>query len=167
MIQIISTCKHKLHEYEFVKPITDIFPEARVVHYKELNDEHLSADAVIITGTSLKDVEYLKNLDKFDWVKTYKKPLIGICAGAQIIAKLHYGGLTYGKEIGLIPLKGKHPFPEEFSGYALHKNAIQESSDFEILAENEKVQAFKIGNQYGILFHPEVRNKELLKKLIN
>lgn len=162
---IISTCEHKLHEYEFVKPIMDIFPDARVVHYKELVDEYETTDSVIIAGTSLKDMEYLKHLNKFEWLKTYKKLVVGICAGAQIIAKLHFADLTFGKEIGLINLQGKSPFPEKFQAYALHKNSIRESSSFEILAKNDKVQAFKIDNKTGLLFHPEVRNKELLKGL--
>ncbi len=165
MLLIISTCEHKLHEYEFVKPITDIFPEGRVVHYKELVDEYKNADALIITGTSLKDEEYLKRLNKFEWLRTYEKPVIGICAGAQIIAKQNWASITYGKEIGMIKIKGKPPFPEIFEGYALHKNAILESSDFEVLAKNERMQAFRKGKKYGILFHPEVRNKEVLKNI--
>lgn len=163
---IISTCEHKLHELEFVKPLTDIFPDAKTVHYKDLVDEQKNVDTIIISGTSLKDEEYLKHLNKFDWIKTSKSNIIGICAGAQIIAKLHWGDLTYGKEIGTITVIGKDPFPESFEAYALHKNSIELSSDFEILAHNDKVQAFKIDKKTGLLFHPEVRNKDLLKKLI-
>ena len=60
-VLLISTCAEKLHELEFVKPISDILKKANVdffvKSYLEINEEDLgNSDKVIICGTSLKTV---------------------------------------------------------------------------------------------------------------
>ena len=90
MILIINICKENLHYYEFVKPIEDILIKNNlkyfVKHYNEMVENDLeNVDKVIICGTSLKDNNFLKDIDKFYWIKTIRKPVYGICGGMQII----------------------------------------------------------------------------------
>ena len=58
---------------------------------------------------------------------------------------------------------------KEFEAYELHNYSVKPSKDFEILAKSKKcVQAIKHKSKpiYGILFHPEVRNKWIIKRFL-
>lgn len=164
---IISVCKNKLHEYEFVYPITNLYPEAQIYHYKNLQREFETTEPIIICGTSLKDNEFLNDIEAFDWIKTCKAPIIGICAGAQIICKVLWGSLISNLEIGMVEINGKNPLPTKFNAYTLHSKGIEAPSDFEIIAKNNTTQAFRKDNKIGLLFHPEVRNKDFFDKLLH
>ena len=101
MILIINLNKYKLHDLEFIKPITDLLDNYKVIHYKKLKESDIKkADKIIIAGTSLKNNDYLKDLKNFKWIKDFKEPLLGICSGMQIIALLHKAKLKKSKEIG-------------------------------------------------------------------
>src|SRR3989344_5583812 len=106
MILVINLNKYKLHDWEFIKPITDLLESCRVVHYKNLKQEYLErAEKIIIAGTSLKDNEYLEDIKNFSWIKDYKKPILGICAGMQILALINGAKLKKSKEIGQTEIK--------------------------------------------------------------
>jgi anthranilate/para-aminobenzoate synthase component II len=105
MILLISICKEKLHYYEFVKPIEDILKKSKINFftrsYKNLKKEDLiNCEKVIICGTSILDNNFIKELDKFSWVSDFEKPILGICAGFQII------GLLWGGERGSFSPRG-------------------------------------------------------------
>jgi GMP synthase (glutamine-hydrolysing) len=60
-------------------------------------------------------------------------------------------------------------FEGDFKAYALHNYSVKQSQTFEVLAESTKcIQAIKHKqkNIYGLLFHPEVRNQEILRNFI-
>ncbi|HEX9863034.1 MAG TPA: hypothetical protein VGB11_07125, partial [Candidatus Bathyarchaeia archaeon] len=60
-------------------------------------------------------------------------------------------------------------FSSSFKAYALHNYSIQPSLEFDVLADSAKcVQAIKHKHKdiYGVLFHPEVRNKEIIQRFI-
>lgn len=176
MILIINICKEKLHELEFVKPIEDILRKNRVnfetKHRSNINEKNIKKfDKIIITGTSLKDDKFLEDLNKFQWLKLYEKPVLGICGGMQILFLIFKGILKIEKEIGLIDVDFKKKFlgmERKRHAYNLHK-FYAESNEFEIFAESVKSnsripQAVKHKTKpfYGTLFHPEVRNKKLI-----
>jgi len=169
VILIINISKEKLHYLEFVKPVEDILRKNSIKfitkHYKEIPKEDTSADKIIICGTSLKDNDYLDNLSYFGWIKESSKPIFGICGGMQIISLIFNGKKKKCREIGKIEVD----FRKEFLGfegriksYALH-SLYAESKDFEIYAKSDKCpQAIKHKTKplYGVLFHPEVMNKD-------
>ena len=173
MILLISTCSEKLHELEFVNPVKEIVKENYLVkHYDDVCEKDLdNSEKVIICGTSLKDNKFLKDVEKFRWLKHFEKPVLGICAGSHII-KLVFGGEKKRiKEIGQIFIK----FNKEFFGlsgvqkvYSLHQLFVN-SREFEIFGSSERCdQAFKHKkkNIYGVLFHPEVFNKNLIRNFV-
>ncbi|MAF51211.1 MAG: hypothetical protein CMH64_03915 [Nanoarchaeota archaeon] len=143
MILVISVCENKLHEEEFVKPVTDLLENYKVVHYSELKE--VKEDKIIICGTALKDNSYLDHLDKFSWLKNFKGKVLGICAGMQIIGKVLGKELEEDKKIGFIDNK-----------YYLHSFKVKGFGD--ILEKN---------NFKGVLFHPEIRNKEIIKEFVD
>jgi GMP synthase (glutamine-hydrolysing) len=170
MILIISTCEEKLHELEFVKPIEKIVGNCFVKRYDEVKDKDLKkADKIIIAGTSLRDNEVLENLNYFDWLKDFYKPVFGICAGHHIIQLIFGAKLMKIQEIGLVEVN----FEKDFFGligkqkvYSLH-GRFSLSNEFEVFAKSQEcVQAVKHKDKeiYSILFHPEVYNKEVLKR---
>ncbi len=172
MILIISTCSDRLNEFEFVQPIVNIVnKEWKIKHYSKVSKNDISvADKVIICGTSLKDNRFLEDLKLFEWLKNFDKPVLGICAGMQIIG-LNFGAkLVLKKEIGMIKVEMKKEnilFDNDFEVYCLHGNSLSNLKQFEILAKSEtSVQVIKKDNIYGILFHPEVRNENIVKNFI-
>src|SRR3989339_539778 len=149
-ILIISTCKEKLHELEFVKPIEKILSQNNMnfttINYQNLSQNYLNNyDKIIITGTSFKDNEFLEDLKKFSWINNLNKPILGICAGMHLI------GLD-----------------KKQSVYLLHGKQInfEKLNVFEIFSQRvDSIYAVKHKSKeiYGISFHPEVKNPELIK----
>lgn len=181
MILILSLCKEKLHELEFVKPIEKIVKENHLVKsYKDITIGDLKkADKVILSGTSLKDFDYLGDLDNFLWIKDFDKPLLGICAGMQVLVH-HLGGelsrddrsIIEHIEIGINTVKFNKTFlgiPKGKSEvYSLHRLGVGEiGKNFDVYAKSDKdIQAVKHKSKdiYGVLFHPEVYNHEVIEE---
>ena len=168
MILVINVCSEKLHFYEFVKPVLDILSgrDVLVRHYDEIEKEDLEkCEKVVICGTSLKDNEFLNNLDKFDWLKDFEKPVLGICAGFQILGLIFGGEVKKKLEIGFF----REKFDKEFLGlkgevevYHLHNNMLEFDESWQRFSGVDFAQAVRRKNFYGVLFHPEVRNKEMI-----
>lgn len=182
MILLISSCNENIHELEFVKPIQDFLDlnsiDNNVIHYKDVSKKDLDkCDKVIICGTSLKDSEFVEGVERFEWLKDFNKPVFGICAGMQIIGLIYNGKLNKKTEIGYF----KEMFNKEFLGISkgkeievwhLHNNYCDFSllDDFEVYCISGDIsQAVKHKNKeiYGVLFHPEVRNKEMILRFVN
>lgn len=172
MILIIEIYNNRFHYFEFVKPIEDLYRKNEIeftrIHYKNLTEKIISkADKVIIAGTSLKDNGFIKDIDEFQWIKEFDKPILGICGGMHILGSIYNGKLEKRQEIGLTEVKFKKEFigiDYETQVYELH-NFYVDSEEFQVFAESKKCsQAIKHKKKpfYGVLFHPEVRNKDLL-----
>lgn len=159
MILLINICKEKLHFYEFVKPVADIvkkYDSVLIAHYKNLTKSEIEkADKIIICGTSIKNNEFLKkeNLQKFNWLKKTKKPVLGICGGSHIIGLILGKKLKDKKEIGLKEIEIKKEFlgvKGKLNVYHLHQLVVLP-------------ETFQKKNLCATLFHPEVRNKEIIE----
>ena len=176
-ILIIDICKEKLHYYEFVKPIKDILKKNNiknfVKNYKKITKKDLTKiSKVIICGTSLKDNEFIKYFDKFRWILNFNQPILGICGGVEIIGLIFGGKLKRKTEIGYY----KENFEKDFLSlkgsrevYHLHNYYIdfKKLKEFDVFSKNNKIpQAVKHKEKpiLGVLFHPEVRHKDLIKK---
>lgn len=184
-ILIISTCKEKLHELEFVKPVEDILKKNKMPfftrNYREVSESDVERCLkIIICGTSLKDFDYFNNINSFSWLKNFEKPVLGICAGMQILVAI-YGGQIFGEgrnvkdklEIGFVTAVFKKTFfglVDNVQTYNLHQLGVGKIGKyFEIFAtSNEGIQAIKHKEKpiYGVLFHPEVRNKNLILEFV-
>ncbi len=189
-VLIISTNQFKLHEFEFVLPIVQALKAAEklkqiciiVKHYKSISKNDLNkACCIIIAGTALKDNEYMQHVKLFDWLKHCNKPVLGICAGMQIIAKIFDQHITRKKRIGvsyislthhakhdelLNNIKGKKLKVYELHNFAIECKSIDKSNNFLVLAKSRGIAEIikhKTKPIYGVLFHPEVLNKELLQ----
>lgn len=106
--------------------------------------------------------------------ETLKKgvPLIGVCLGAQMLAKV-LGAKVYrgeqGKEIGWIDVfkTGEHQFfkefPDSFRVFQWHGDTFDLPGGAKIIYSSEKYenQAFVYDKAIGLQFHLEVRLKDL------
>jgi GMP synthase (glutamine-hydrolysing) len=169
--------KNSLGFYEFVLPIITVvktLDDYAVKHYTELRqDDGKNCDCIILSGTPLKDNATLSQLEKFEWIRTCDKPLLGICAGMQTTGLLFGSRLTKCLGIGMTEIKTlkENPlFSSVFKAYILHNFSVAPSEHFEVLAESAQcIQAIKHRqlDVYGVLFHPEVRNQEILQRFVH
>lgn len=126
--------------------------------------------AIIFGGpmSANDDSEFIKR--EIDWIKvplTEGKPFLGICLGAQMLAK-HLGSRVGphpdGKvEVGYYPLCPTRAALRIFPGwpdhvYQWHREGFELPAGSELLAEGEvfRIQAFRFGAAFGVQFHPEV-----------
>jgi GMP synthase (glutamine-hydrolysing) len=177
MILIVQICNQKFHYFEFVKPIEDVLKrnsiEFESVHYKKLDyNLILKAEKIIISGTSLKDNKFLDDITLFSWIKEFNKPILGICGGMHVLGLIFDGLLKKQQEIGLTEINFNKEFLSKYGkiqAYELH-NFFVESDEFDIFALSKNCrQAIKHKQKpfFGVLFHPEVRNKDLIINFIN
>ncbi len=182
MILIVDLCREaeSLSKYEFVDPIANSVRRAgseyEVVHFTELTEDLIErSDRIILCGTALKDDLYARRIDLFSWIKDLEKPLLGICAGMQVMAAVFGGEIVPQPKIGLekieivkeTPLLGQ---PREIEGYHLHNFGVTLPPGFDLVGGGaDRIEGFKHARRpiYGIIFHPEVRNRWIVERFVN
>jgi len=178
-ILLVDLCfeKDSLSQYEFVHPIRDALQNAgilcNILHYTEVKPQDLAShDKIILCGTSLLDNVYAEHLELFSWIKDLKKPILGICAGMQVIGAVYGGSIVPNQAIGLEEIEvamnslllGE---PRQIEVYHLHNYAVTLPEGLSLLAGRiDAVEAFRHCTHptYGILFHPEVRSRWILER---
>jgi GMP synthase (glutamine-hydrolysing) len=168
--------KDSLGFYEFVSPVIKIAEtqdECIIKHFLEVTNQDMSqCDRIILSGTALKDTATLRQPEKFMWLKETEKPVFGICAGMETIGMVFGMRLIRCLEIGMTQikiLKENSLFSGDFKAYSLHSYCVEPPEDFSIWANSTKcvqIIKHKIKPIYGVLFHPEVRNPEIIKRFI-
>jgi GMP synthase-like glutamine amidotransferase len=175
MILIIEVCSDRLSYFEFVKPIENILKKAKrdifAKHYMKLNQRDLeAAEKIVICGTALKDFSYSEDIDQFNWMEEFHRPILGICAGMQILARVFGSSLIENVRIGQYKVKtvrkSSLTSKAEFRSYFLNSKAAGLSDKFEVLGESGRLPCMikhKDREFYGCLFHPEVLNPEIIE----
>ena len=174
MILLVSVCSEKFGENEFVRPVQSILANANIScstrHYTELRDGNVhKSEKAIICGTALKDFGYLANMDRFEWLKKFEKPVLGICAGYQIILTIFSNKIVEKTRIGQFKVnilhENKLTTNKEFYSYFLNSRDSNTQKHFIVLAKTrDSVCMVKHENKeiYGCLFHPEALNQEII-----
>ncbi len=131
-------------------------------------DQH--AGAVIFGGpTSANDDHMAYIRQEIDWISIALdsgKPFLGICLGAQMMVR-NLGGKVERQPDGMVEIgyhsleptaRGSQVFDGQMNFYQWHKEGFDLPSGCERLATGKvfENQALRLGNAYGIQFHPEV-----------
>lgn len=182
MILIIdlSYRARSLSHDEFVCPVAHIVHRAgrewRETHFSEMKSDGLtSAEGIILCGTALKDNLFATKVQEFSWLRTISVPVLGICAGMQLLCRVFGGTIRPGCEIGMTtvrvdtpdPLLCKHP---AFPAYELHSYSCDPPRGWLTIAvSDECVQAIRHPEKplYGVMFHPEVRNDWVVEQFLS
>jgi len=156
--------------------------EPLTLHYRSVQDELFGSprrqtgaiSGVIICSSALGDNEALRDIRFFSWIGSVGVPILGICQGMVILSVLNGGDYTPCEEIGLTrirklredPVLGQ---PGEITVYELHSIVATLPPGFTALAHNDAIQAFRsqAGTIRGVLFHPEVRNREIIHRFVD
>jgi len=142
--------------------------------------EQLDCDGIILSGGAVRialgDSSQVGHANEY--LDSFGKPILGICAGQQFIA-MHFGGKCepsanpeYG-EVEIIVEKEDGLFkgvPKKFTAWASHNDEVTEYPGFELLARSSKGVNHAIMHKkkpiYGTLFHPEVEHTQYGEEII-
>ena len=169
--------ENSLFSKEFISPITDILDEEvcvwQISSYKELPSVNLAKfEKIILSGNQVMDKGPSEEERKkyFSWLLTAKNDILGICAGAQVLAQVHGADLYEQAEFGLLHIQvleeDKLIKKELKEIYSVHSKAFTIPKGWTCLAKTSCPQVIRKENHYAILFHPEVRNKELIRSFL-
>lgn len=168
--------------------------EWRVLKYLDVNSdiisndtpvEDIECDGLVLSGGAPRIAYEELRLGRIDdYLDKLNIPILGICVGAQFIAR-HFGGEAgeaespeYGKTV-IHVLNEDDLFqgiPKEFTAWESHNDEVKElGSNLIQLARSEacRNQAFKHKEKkiYALQFHPEVEHTEygfeIFKNFIN
>ncbi|NTV76951.1 MAG: diphthine--ammonia ligase [Methanothrix sp.] len=178
-ILLIDLCaaSDSLFEYEFVHPIRAALKDSgygsHILHYSKITPNDIDAsEKIILCGTALKDDDYLHKLGSLSWIKDFRKPLMGICAGMQAISAVYGGSILSCPAIGLTEIEIRQESsilgePRSLEVFQLHNHAATLPEKFILLAgEGDAALAFQHQclPTFGFLFHPEVRCRWILER---
>lgn len=108
-----------------------------------------------------------KELDWISQVLAADKPYLGVCLGAQMLARVLGATVDHHpkaqREIGYYPIRatadGQDLFPPELYVYQWHQEGFEIPASATLLAQGDAFpnQAFRYGTRaYGVQFHPEI-----------
>jgi len=135
--------------------------------------------ALILSGGPASVYDNEEDIKNLDFILNLNIPVLGICYGHQLLAKLVGGDIRRGKgEFGRTEIKILKDDPL-FKGWEQKENVWMSHRDYvaelpeiaEVLAISERdyIAAFKLKNRpiYGVQFHPEVHHTAKGRKLLN
>lgn len=167
MILVIDCGSSKV---PYITQCIDEFMDVETVKINDFNPNDLDKySGVVISGAPilLTEIDTKPYLEKMTWIKTYDKPILGICFGHQLI------GLTYGASVTrqkedrdwqtietLTDAALFAKFPQEFEMMEDHCETVSIPANFIHLGVSDACinEAMKHKEKpiYGIQFHPEV-----------
>lgn len=144
--------------------------DVQVLGLMDFKAENLAQfDGVVLSGAPilLTDIDPTPYLQHLSWIKTYDKPLLGICFGHQIIGLLHGARVSKMREdrgfqeIELIMDDSLFErLPDVFEMQEDHCEHISVPHGFDLLACSDacinEAMKHKEKPMYGVQFHPEV-----------
>lgn len=182
MLLIINTAD-MINDERYVKPIKEVLGKRVFVrHMLEVKEIPENISKIIIAGNSIfssnLSVGQIRNV--FKWLDDFDKPVLGICAGQQIIAQYFGSRVSRHDARGLKKFVVKHrdkilkDVKSKFNGYVSHNFAVPCPKDFEVLARANTMKVIpeylakhKTRPIYITTFHPEFSEKQIIENFSN
>ncbi len=180
-ILIINNAEPEIQD--FVRSLEDIVKSCEIevsrIEYADCLKTDLSAfDGILMSGSPQGDDIVEHHAPYFAWIRTYQKPVLGICAGHHITGYLYGSKLLYSQEPESgdfeIKLLTDDPLleslPRNLSVKQMHNDSISLPEDFLLLATSDtcRNQLMRHKNKplYTCQFHPEFYNHKLIQNFI-
>ncbi|MFP4119014.1 MAG: diphthine--ammonia ligase [Candidatus Woesearchaeota archaeon] len=167
--------------YEFIKPIVEALKENyvsfEIVPLSEAGAETIKGKKIIMSGTALKDNSFMKYDKQAKIIVENGKPVLGICAGMELIVRTE--GIELDKISELGPVKVSTVKDHELvtgldatQHYFMHKYGVSKNRNttlIQLLVTDKAMALVKLKDKpiYGVQFHPELGDKSLLLKFID
>lgn len=168
---------------EFALPIEQIISDCGsssvFIEYADcLSFNFNEVDGAILTGSPQGDDIVDHHLPYFQWVKDFKKPVLGICAGHHITGFMHGATLLQSEEpeAGDFEVEIVKPdpllneLPNSFRVKQMHNDSVTLPHDFELLATSltclNQLMKHKQKPLYTCQFHPEFYNHDLVRNFV-
>lgn len=177
MILIINTA-NLISDERYAKPIKSLLPNSHIRHYMELDHLPSNTTKIVISGNSVfsANMSLREIKSRFSWLDTFEGPVMGICAGQQIIAEYFGARLARHDARGLKKFVVKHRdkilkgVKDKFNGYVAHNFGAPLPEGFHILARANTAKAYpeylaKHNKKpiYILSFHPEFSEKQIVE----
>ncbi len=175
-ILIVNSAEEGISEFTY--PIQKIFRkidvDSDIVEYKScLHVSFNDYDGVVISGSPQGDDIVEHHQPWFQWLKSYKKPVLGICAGHHVLGYMY--GSEYLRSVepesGIVEIEilRSDPIfnglPTKLKANQMHNDSITLPENFIHLAKSEvcfnQVMKHPDKPHYTFQFHPEFVNHEI------
>nr|MBD3623700.1 hypothetical protein [Sunxiuqinia sp.] len=168
---------------EFAENIAKIVQGEQVnydlINYRDCQKQDLSKyEGILISGSPQGDDIVEHHQPFFQWIKSYQKPVLGICAGHHITGFMHGSDYLRSKEpeSGHCEVEVIQDDPifagigKTFTTRQMHNDSVTLPNKFIHLAKSATCfnQAMKHPDKplYTVQFHPEYLNPELIQNFI-
>jgi len=154
----------------YIEQMVDEYCDFKTVAFFDLTLEMADeANGLIFSGAPIliTEMEIVKFTKHIEWIKEYKKPILGICFGHQLLGLIHGANGSRMKEdrdwqeiesYCESPLLDK--FPIVFDMMEDHCESISTPPDFDLVASSDacvnEMMQHKSKPFFGVQFHPEV-----------
>ncbi len=175
-VLLVSTCAEPFSEAEFVAPLERIACDAGATVESSslgtLNSVPEGVSHILLAGTTLQDDKYLKEIGAVERLLETGVPLLAVCSGMQLLAAASGGEIIAQREIGMVAVETLAENPlcaSRFEAFALHRHAVEPGARLEVLARSKacaQVVRHRELPAWGVLFHPEVRNEQLVRSFL-
>jgi GMP synthase-like glutamine amidotransferase len=175
-VLLVSTCAEPFSDAEFVAPLERIACDAGTAiescRLGTLNSVPERVSHILLAGTALQDDKYLKEIGAVKRLLETGVPLLAVCSGMHLLAAASGGEIIAQREIGMVAVETLVENPlcaGRFEAFALHRHAVEPGPRLEMLARSEgcaQVVRHRELPAWGVLFHPEVRNEQLVRSFL-
>lgn len=179
MLLVINTADDA-KDMRYIDQVLELIPknlEVKVKHFSEVQAIPRECTRVIISGNSIfNDGPSPVDIPAyFSWLRITGRPVLGICAGQQIIAQF-FGSKRKEKDArgnkifdiidSDIILEG---VKTKFLGYVSHNFASRQPASFKVIARSgdEYLAKHRARSIYMSTFHPEFSEKRILTNFLN
>lgn len=180
-ILIINNAEPGISDFNepFVNIVKDSEAMPVVADYRNCANFNFSCiDGIILSGSPRGDDIVEHHQPYFQWLKSFAKPVFGVCAGHHVTGALYGSELFYSQEpesgdFYITILRNDPIFnglPDTLKVKQMHNDSIALPDNFDLLATSKtcvnQMMKHKEKPLYTCQFHPEFYNHELISNFI-